>query len=132
MGKAAHVGVGRLFSLDNLDGVQGRGCMNNAREMDMPQYEFEVLERIEAGEPAWVILDDALPTARSRFRRLTNSLIKLMDDIQEEFPDASLYTGSGGFNLLLGSSHNAQTNQPQQDLVAESANARLVVGDGDW
>ena len=124
--------MGRLFSLDNLDGVQGCGCMNNAREMDMPQYEFEVLERIEAGEPAWVILDDALPTARSRFRRLTNSLIKLMDDIQEEFPDASLYTGSGGFNLLLGSSHNAQTNQPQQDLVAESANARLVVGDGDW
>lgn len=31
MGKAAHVGVGRLFSLDNLDGVQGRGCLNNAR-----------------------------------------------------------------------------------------------------
>ena len=31
MGKAAHVGVGRLFSMDNLDGVQGRGCMNNAR-----------------------------------------------------------------------------------------------------
>lgn len=102
------------------------------KEIDMPQYEFEILERIKAGEPAWVILDDALPTARSRFRRLTNSLIKLMDDIQEEFPDASLYTGSGGFNLLLGSSHNAQTNQPQQDLVAESANARLVVGDGDW
>lgn len=25
MGKAAHVGVG------GLDGVQGRGCMNNAR-----------------------------------------------------------------------------------------------------
>ena len=98
----------------------------------MPQYEDEVLERIEAGETAWEILDEALPTARKRFRRLTNSLIKLMDDIQEEFPDASLYTGSGGFNLLLGSSHNAQTNQPQQDLVAESANARLVVGDGDW
>lgn len=34
MGKAAHVGVGRLLSLDNLDGVQGRGCMNNAREME--------------------------------------------------------------------------------------------------
>lgn len=25
------MGVGRLFSVDNLDGVQGRGCMNNAR-----------------------------------------------------------------------------------------------------
>ena len=118
--------------MGGLDGVQGRGCMNNAREMDMPQYEFEVLERIEAGETAWEILDEDLPTARKRFMRLTNSLIKLMDEIQEEFPDASLYTGSGGFNLLLGSSHNAKTDQPQRELVAESANARLVVGDGDW
>lgn len=98
----------------------------------MPQYEFEVLERIEAGETAWEILDETLPSARKRFRRLTNSLIKLMDDIQEEFPDASLYTGSGGFNLLLGSSHNEQTNQPQTQLVAESADPRLIVGDGDW
>lgn len=31
MGKAAHSRVGRLLSLDNLDGVQGRGCMNKAR-----------------------------------------------------------------------------------------------------
>ena len=97
----------------------------------MPQYEFEVLERIEAGETAWEILDEALPTARKRFKRLTNALLKLMNDVQEEFPDASLYTGSGGFNLLLGSSHNEQTNQPQRQLVAESADARLIVGDGD-
>lgn len=98
----------------------------------MPQYENEVLERIEAGETAWEILDEAMPTARKRFRRLTNSLIKLMDDIHEEFPDASIYTASGGFHLLLGNSHNQQTNQPQRELVAEDANARLVVGDGDW
>lgn len=98
----------------------------------MLQYEFEVLKRIETGETAWEILDETLPSARKRFRRLTNSLIKLMDDIQEEFPDASLYTGSGGFNLLLGSSHNEQTNQPQTQLVAESADPRLIVGDGDW
>ena len=31
MGKAAHVGVGRLFCMAHLYGVQGRGCMNNAR-----------------------------------------------------------------------------------------------------
>ena len=31
MGKAAHVGVGRLFSLGVVDSMQGRGCMNNAR-----------------------------------------------------------------------------------------------------
>lgn len=32
MGKAAHSRVGRLLSLGDLDGVQGRGCLNNARE----------------------------------------------------------------------------------------------------
>lgn len=26
------MGVGRLIPLGDLDGVQGRGCMNNARE----------------------------------------------------------------------------------------------------
>lgn len=31
MGKAAHVGVGRLLCVADLDGVQGRGCLNNAR-----------------------------------------------------------------------------------------------------
>ncbi len=98
----------------------------------MPQYEFEVLERTEAGELAWVILDEALPTARKRFRRLTNSLIKFMDDVHEEFPDASLYTASGGLHLLLGNSHNDQTGQAQRELVAEDANVRLVIGDGDW
>lgn len=30
MGKAAHVDVGRLLRVCGLDGVQGRGCMNNA------------------------------------------------------------------------------------------------------
>jgi len=30
MGKAAHVGVGRLLHMDCVDGAQGRGCMNNA------------------------------------------------------------------------------------------------------
>lgn len=30
MGKAAHVGVGRLLRVGGLDGVQGHG-MNNAR-----------------------------------------------------------------------------------------------------
>lgn len=31
MGKAAHSRVGRLLSLGDLDGVQGRVCLNNAR-----------------------------------------------------------------------------------------------------
>ena len=32
MGKAAHVGVGRLLRVGGLDCVQGRGCMNSAQE----------------------------------------------------------------------------------------------------
>lgn len=32
MGKAAHMGVGRLLSLADLDDVQGRGCMTTRRE----------------------------------------------------------------------------------------------------
>lgn len=27
------MGVGRLLHMDCVDGAQGRGCMNNAREM---------------------------------------------------------------------------------------------------
>lgn len=30
MGKAAYSRVGRLLHVGGLDGVQGRGCMNNA------------------------------------------------------------------------------------------------------
>ncbi|WP_370791718.1 DNA cytosine methyltransferase [Bilophila wadsworthia] len=48
MGKAAHVGVGRLFS---VGGVQGRGCMNNARGQVL-RY-LSVCSGIEAATVAW-------------------------------------------------------------------------------
>ena len=51
MGKAAHVGVGRLFSVDGLDGVQGRGCMNNTRGQVL-RY-LSVCSGIEAATVAW-------------------------------------------------------------------------------
>lgn len=51
MGKAAHVGVGRLFSVDGLDGVQGRGCMNNAQGKVL-RY-LSVCSGIEAATVAW-------------------------------------------------------------------------------
>ena len=47
------------------------------------------------------------------------------------FPDAEYYTGGGGFNLLLGSSHD-ENCRPQQQVVAVSGNPRLFVNDGDW
>jgi hypothetical protein len=46
MGKAAHVGVGRLLRVGGLDGVQGRGCMNNTRgikNMDFKQKLYIIL-----------------------------------------------------------------------------------------
>ena len=46
MGKAAHMGMGRLLCLADLDDVQGRGYMNNARgikNMDFKQKLYIIL-----------------------------------------------------------------------------------------
>ena len=132
MGKAAHVGVGRLLSLDSVDGVQGRGCMNNALRIVMPQYEEDVLQRIADGETASEILDEKMPTVRRRFRKATQTLRKIMDEVREEFPDANYYTGGGdGLELLLGQSHSFG-GKIQSELIAESGDSRLSVGGGDW
>ncbi len=132
MGKAAHVGVGRLLCVADLDGVQGRGCMNNALRIVMPQYEEDVLQRIADGETASEILDEKIPTVRRRFRKATQTLRKIMDEVREEFPDANYYTGGGdGLELLLGQSHSFG-GKIQSELIAESGDSRLSVGGGDW
>ena len=129
MGKAAHVGVGRLL---RVGGLQGRGCMNNALRIVMPQYEEDVLQRIADGETASEILDEKIPTVRRRFRKATQTLRKIMDEVREEFPDANYYTGGGdGLELLLGQSHRFG-GKIQSELIAESGDSRLSVGGGDW
>jgi hypothetical protein len=129
MGKAAHVGVGRLL---RVGGLQGRGCMNNALRIVMPQYEEDVLQRIADGETASEILDEKIPTVRRRFRKATQTLRKIMDEVREEFPDANYYTGGGdGLELLLGQSHSFG-GKIQSELIAESGDSRLSVGGGDW
>lgn len=65
-----------------------------------------------------------------RFDRLNTTMIKLLDDVRKVFPDAEYYTGSGGFNLMLGHSHNETATRGQQELVALSGKAS--VGDGDF
>ena len=97
----------------------------------MPQYEFEVLERIEAGETAWEILDETLPTARRRFNRICATMKKLLDDVQREFPDATYYSDSGTLHLLIGNSHG-EDKQPQTCLIAETASNGLIVCGGGW
>ena len=97
-----------------------------------PQYQEEILEEIQVGRNANDILSEALPNAEKEFKRITNSLIKLMKEVKREFPDACLYTGSGGLNLMLGSPHNFETEKPQRELIAVSADCDISISDGDW
>lgn len=69
--------------------------MDNALRIVMPQYEEDVLQRIADGETASEILDEKMPTVRRRFRKATQTLRKIIDEVREEFPDANYYTGGG-------------------------------------
>lgn len=89
----------------------------------------DVLEIIESGEDsAYGILHDADPKLIARFNRLDKSMSKLLEDVKVHFPDATYYTASGGFNLLLGAPHDANEN-PQQDLIACVGTASIMDGD---
>lgn len=66
----------------------------------------------------------------TRFKRLDNSIIKLIEDVQKVFPNAQYYTASGGFTLMLGSPHNERGLKAQQELVALMGSASI--GDGDF
>ncbi|WP_145531618.1 hypothetical protein [Yersinia kristensenii] len=91
----------------------------------------QLLEFIDESEEyqAYMLLSERCPTAARRFYSLTKALTKLREDVREEFPDAEYYTGSGGFNLLLGESHTGE--KANQKLLALSS-IGLHVGDGDW
>lgn len=89
----------------------------------------DVLEIINSGEDcAYGILYDADPKLAARFKRVDKSMSKLLEDVKEHFPDAVYYTASGGFNLMLGASHD-DNNAPQQSLVACSGNTNISDGD---
>lgn len=95
------------------------------------QYdEAEVLEIIDSGEDdAESLLLAEIPAARRKFRALDKQLRAYLAEVRKAFPDACYYTGSGGFNLLLGAPHDARCNG-QQQLVALSGAAQI--SDGDW
>lgn len=94
------------------------------------QYENDVLERIANGEDAECILKETCPTAEKRFTLATGNLVRLLKDVQKEFPDAMYYTASGGLCLMLGCHHN-DNGTAQQELIAVSADT-LEIGDGDF
>lgn len=96
----------------------------------LPMDEAACLAAIEAGDDAEVMLRTVMPQAARRFNALDRSLRRFLADVQEHFPDAQYYTASGGFNLMLGSPHDAKAERSQQQLVALSGHAQI--GDGDF
>lgn len=98
----------------------------------MKYYTKDVLAALQArGDmDAYWFATEHLPNVERRFKRLTTALAKLLEDVQEDFPDAMYYTASGGLHLLLGDSH--ADNTPHRELAAFSAGGALHVGDGDW
>lgn len=107
------------------------GVYNCGAKELMHMNQKEALEIIRSGEnTAHGLLYDVMPTASTRFHRLSGQLAKLMDEINRHFPDASFYSASGSFCLLLGDSHD-EGEQPQQDLLAHTAVSLYIEG-GDW
>lgn len=91
--------------------------------------EAACLEMIGKGEDAYGLIIDRLPSAEARFRKLDKAICDYLKFIRRAFPDAEYYTGSGGFNLLLGKPHSAK-QVPQQELIAFGGHA--AIGDGDF
>ena len=89
---------------------------------------------------AWVIENDEhdasglfnekLPGYSKKLDRLDSRIRKLLSEIQDVFPDAEYYTAGGGFNLVLGSTHEGIEGEEQQQRSAWWGLA--VIGDGDW
>lgn len=94
----------------------------------------EVLERLAKGDvDALDLLRERCPTIERRWKKVCKDIETLLRDVKKEFPDACIYTASGGFNLLIGDSHKDKFSEtPQQQMVALSNGGRFVVGDGDW
>lgn len=83
-------------------------------------------------EDAYGLLHQADPNFIKRFHRACTTLKKLMDEIQEHFPDATYYTASGGLNIVLGETHSFHGCDPNHELSACGATNGLSIGDGDW
>lgn len=103
--------------------------------MTITLSEQQCLELIHEDEfTAEELLDAADPRLAKRFKKVDKLLIELLRDVRAHFPDAEYYTASGGFTLMLGSSHATdngfQSGRGQQELVA--CNGAACIGDGDF
>lgn len=75
------------------------------------------------------LLDEQLPGMRKKLDALDRHIREVLEEIKKVFPNAEYYTASGGFNLLLGSSHDNNA-RPQEQRSAWGGFAQI--GDGDW
>lgn len=77
------------------------------------------------------LFNDRCPKLSAKFRRRVKALAQLLEEVREEFPDATFYTGSGGLNILLGDSHDGNCRE-QSVLLADSASDLISISDGDF
>lgn len=93
--------------------------------------EKECLEWIARGETAGDLLFVHTDGLEERWEKMCEEMRQYLAEVKKTFPDASYYTASGGFNLMLGSPHNSITGKSQSQLVALSSE-NLSIGDGDF
>lgn len=98
----------------------------------MIQYtEREVLEILADGtySSANELLNENIPTLEKRMTKAVQNLALLLSEVKKSFPDAILYTNSGGLVLMLGNSHN-KNEKPQRQLIAANWSNLISIGDG--
>lgn len=86
----------------------------------------------ENGEnDATLLFRQIMPKHVGKLKKLDFQLKKILDEIREIFPDACFYTASGGFNLILGSTHEGVECKPQRQRTGWNGK-HAEIGDGDW
>lgn len=76
------------------------------------------------------LFDEMLPKHRAKLDRLDKRISNLLAEIRKVFPEATYYTASGGFTLVLGDTHTGNGEEPQQQRSCWAGSA--TIGDGDW
>ena len=78
------------------------------------------------------LFHEKMPRMGTKLNRAAKKLSSLLEEISKTFPQARYYTASGGFNLILGETHDDSNNcEPQRQRSAWSSD-KLEIGDGDW
>ncbi len=95
----------------------------------MDQYDVDAWVEDNHEIDASALLDEKLPKMSAKLARLDKRIRDVLAEVQTEFPDAQYYTASGGFHLILGSTHCDRAH-PQRQRWAWGGSAHI--GDGDW